>query len=125
MDRKFRVFLSDGADESTRHTERKLLFSDKGMMVPSQFRCLGLEKASHVLHTEDVDAFLNTLFDEVKVVLEGIFSFLGAGHIAGVANNGLDNTSCFLCGIDAKSHLYDLLVYLRPGLTRKNLHFLD
>ena len=63
---------------------------------------LGLEESSHVLDTEDVDALMYELVDEVKVVLERVLRLLGAGDIAAVADDSLTDTTGLLCGIDTE-----------------------
>lgn len=73
--------------------------------VHIQFGSLGLEETSHVLDTEDVDTLLHELVNEVEVVLESVLGLVGAGNIAAVADDGLDNTTGLLGGVNSEFHL--------------------
>lgn len=68
-----------------------------------------LEQTGHILDTEDVDALLDELGNEVQVVLEGVFGLLGAGDIPAVAHDGLDDTTCLLSSVDTQLHVLEVV----------------
>lgn len=93
--------------DSTNETERKLgvinLFCNG--LGDAQFSGFGFQETSHIFHAKDVDTFRYELLDEIEVILQGIFGFLGAGAITAVANYSFNNTPCFFSRIDTETHL--------------------
>lgn len=105
MDRKIGVGLPNGTDETSRYSSISASVIPDTNGTHSQFSSLWLQETSHVLHTEDVDAFVDELVDEVKIVLESIFGLLGAGNISAIANDGLNHSTSLLGGIDTELQL--------------------
>jgi hypothetical protein len=89
VDRQVRVLLADGSDENG--------------------RSLGLEETSHVLDAEHVDALVHELVDELQVVLEGVLGLVRVRDVAGVADNGLADTTRLLRGIDTELQVLDVV----------------
>lgn len=71
---------------------------------------MGLQETSHVLDTEDVDAFSDELVDEAQVVVESVLGLLGIRNVSAVADDGFANTTGLLRSVDTKLHLWEALV---------------
>lgn len=70
---------------------------------------LRLEQPGHVLDGQDVDSLCNKLIDKVEVVLQVVLGLLGVGNVSGVTDDGLDDTSSLLGGIDSELHVVDIV----------------
>lgn len=68
-----------------------------------------LQQASHVLDTEDVDAFSNELVDEAEIVFQSVLGLLGISDVTTVAHDSFANTSSLLGGVNTELHLWKML----------------
>lgn len=73
--------------------------------IISQLRSRGFQQTSHILDTEDMNAFFHKLIHEVEVILQSVLGLFGACDITAVADNSFTNTTSFLGSVDTKSHL--------------------
>ena len=70
-----------------------------------QLRRLRLQQARHVFDTEDMNALLHELLHKVEIVLQRVLRLLRRRDVAGVAHDGLADTTSLLGRIDTKLHL--------------------
>ena len=70
-----------------------------------QLRRLRLQQACHVLDTEDMNALLHELLHKVEIVLQRVLRLLRRRDVAGVAHDGLADTTSLLGRIDTELHL--------------------
>ena len=105
VDGKIGVGLADGSNEAAHSADKRHCSVDGKIRTDLHSSSFGLQKTSHILDTQDVNALIDELLDEVEVILERVLGLLGASDVTTVANNGLDDTSCLLGSVNAEPHL--------------------